>query len=125
MALTNYARNKILDHLHGTTTFTKPTAVYVGLYTSNPGVAGTGTEVTGGSYARQSVSFNAATTGSATNSTQVKYTNMPTATVTHVAILDAATSGNMLEYKALSSPITFSLGDEYTFPIGQITSTLV
>ncbi len=124
MALTNYSRNKILDHLHGVATFTRPTTIYAGLLTTNPGVAGTGTEVSGGSYARQSVTFGTASTGSSANSTQVKFTGLPTTTVTHVATYDSLTGGNMLEFKNLTAAVSFTTGDEYTFPVSQIASTL-
>ncbi len=49
----NYLENKVLDHVLRNTSYTSPTTVYVGLYTSDPTDAGSGTEVSGGSYARQ------------------------------------------------------------------------
>lgn len=92
------------------------------LYTSNPGPANTGTEVLGGSYARQAITFTK--TGSQlTNSNEVRVT-LPGATVTHYGIFDALTAGNLLVYGTIASTIAVVLGDEVVFPIGSITINL-
>jgi alkylation response protein AidB-like acyl-CoA dehydrogenase len=57
-SLSNYAENKVLDHVLGTTSYTKPTT-YVALYTVAPTDSTAGTEVTGGSYARLAGAFDA------------------------------------------------------------------
>lgn len=90
----------------------------VALYTSNPGPANTGTEVTGGSYTREAVTFTK--TGSQlTNSGEVRF-DVPTATVTHYGIFDALTLGNLLCYGTLASTKVVVSGDEIVFPIGSI-----
>ena len=66
----NYLENKLIDHSLGTTTFTKPTTVYAALYTVAPSDSSAGTEVTGGSYARQAITFSAASSGSTSNNTK-------------------------------------------------------
>ena len=71
--LTNYLESKLIDHFLGTTTYTKPSAVYVGLFTVTPGEAGGGTEVTGGSYARQAATFGAASSGATTNNSNIDF----------------------------------------------------
>ena len=40
----NYLENKILDHVLKNISYTSPTTAYVGLFTSDPTDAGTGTE---------------------------------------------------------------------------------
>ena len=50
--MTNYLENKLIDHLLRGIPYTAPTTLYIGLFTSAPGEAGGGTEVSGGSYSR-------------------------------------------------------------------------
>ena len=124
-AKSDYLERKILDHALGTTTFTKPTTVYVALFTTNPVDAGSGTEVTGGSYARQSVTFASASTSSGTttavSNAGVTFTNLPTATITHMALYDASTSGNLLYYGALTASKSVTSGDNFTINSGQLS----
>ena len=122
--LTNYLESKLIDHFLGTTTYTKPTAVYVGLFTVSPGEAGGGTEVTGGSYARQEATFAAASSGSTTNSTNIDYTNMPAATTVAIGIFDASTSGNMLLYGALTTNKTTDAGDTLRIATGSLSVSI-
>ena len=60
----NYLENKLIDHSLGTTTFTKPTSVYLALYTVSPSDSSSGTEATGGSYVRKVITFSASSSGS-------------------------------------------------------------
>ena len=118
--LTNYLENKLIDHFLGTTTFTKPSAVYVGLFTVTPGEAGGGTEVTGGSYARQTETFTAASSGATSNDANIDFTGMPAATVVAIGIFDALTSGNMLLYGSLTTNKTTDAGDTLRIATGDL-----
>jgi len=122
--LTNYLENKLIDHFLGTTTYASAATIYVGLFTSAPGETGGGTEVSGGSYARQSATFSAATNGSTTNNANVDYINMPAASVVSIGIFDAATSGNMLLYGALTTPKTTDAGDTLRIASGSLTISI-
>ena len=64
-AASDYLENKVLDHVLGNSAFTQPGTLYVGLWTADDGLeAGTQTsEVSGGSYARATMAFDAAATG--------------------------------------------------------------
>ena len=117
--LTNYLENKLLDHFLGTTPYTKPT-VYVGLFTVAPTDAGGGTEVTGGSYARQTAAFSAASSGTTSNSANIDFTGMPAATTVAIAIFDASTSGNMLVYGTLTTNKTTDAGDTLRIATGDL-----
>ena len=117
--LTNYLENKLLDHFLGTTTYTRPT-VYVALFTVAPGDAGGGTEVTGGSYARQAAAFDAASSGATSNSANIDFTGMPAATTVAIAIFDASTSGNMLVYGTLTTNKTTDAGDTLRIATGDL-----
>jgi len=55
----NYLENAFINAALRATNFTAPTTVYVSLYTSDPTDADSGTEVSGGSYARTSAAFDA------------------------------------------------------------------
>jgi hypothetical protein len=118
--LSNYLENKLIDHFLGTTTYTKPSAVYVGLFTVSPGEAGGGTEVTGGSYARQAATFTAASGGATSNNSNLDFTGMPAATTVAIGIFDALTSGNMLLYGSLTTNKTTDAGDTLRIATGDL-----
>lgn len=124
--MSNYLENALINATLRNTAYTSPTTVYVGLYTSDPGDGNTGTEVSGGSYARVSVSFGAPSNGVSTNSASVTF---PTATgtwgtVTHIGILDALTTGNLLYHTALDSSKSIASGDVFTISTGNLSVTL-
>jgi len=103
--LTNYLEDKIMNHVFGSTTFTKPTNWYVGLLTATPSDSAVGTEVTGGSYARQVCAFTVTGTGTA-QAANTSAITFPTATadwgiVGWVGIYDALASGNLVAYQNL------------------------
>ena len=113
----DYLENRLVDHSLGTTAFVKPTAVFIALFTVTPtDVAASGTEVTGGSYARQAAAFAAAAGGSAALTAAVTFPSATAdwGTVVAVGIFDAATVGNMLWWGPLTANRTVSLGTTYT-----------
>lgn len=125
MSFSNFLENKVLLHVFGATPYTAPATLYVGLFTSNPGEAGGGTEVSGGSYARQTAAFTVAA-NLASNTAAVEF---PTAsaswgTITYAAIFDAASGGNMLAYGALTASKTIATGDVFRIPAGDYDITL-
>ena len=122
--LTNYLEDKLIDHFLGTTTYTKPAAVYVGLFTVSPGEAGGGTEVTGGSYARKVATFTAASSGATSNDANIDFTGMPAATTVAIGIFDAITSGNMLLYGTLTTNKTTDAGDTLRIATGDLNISI-
>ena len=120
----DYLENRVLDHFLGGVASTAPATVYVGLLTtamsdaSTSGTPSPGVEVTGGSYARVAVTNNAtnwpaASGGAKANGTVITFP-APTAnwgTVVAAAIMDAATSGNMLYWFDLTTSRTINNGD--------------
>jgi hypothetical protein len=131
MTASLYLQNKVANHIYRATTFTSPAAVYAALFTSTASLAelnaGTLTnEVTGGSYARVAVTFGAPTAG-VTNATTVTF---PTATagwgvIRYVAIMDASTAGNVLDYAQLSSDVTVNSGNTFQFNTNALSATVV
>lgn len=127
-ALSNYAEKLLLDYMMTNGSVTRPTAWYIGLFTTATDDGTGGTEVTGNGYARQSVTFNAATSGTGTTSNS----NAPTftaaggnwGTITHIAIFDALTGGNRLWHGALAASKSIDDGDSLQFAIGNVDLTL-
>jgi hypothetical protein len=118
--LTNYLENKLIDHFLGTTSYTMPADVYVALFTVAPSDAAGGTEVTGGSYARQIATFTAASSGATSNDSNIDFTGMPAATTVAIGIFDAITTGNMLLYGTLTTNKTTDAGDTLRIATGDL-----
>jgi hypothetical protein len=119
VSISNYLENIILDHILRNQAFTPPSTVYVALHTADPGETGA-SEVTGGSYARQAVTFGAASGGAVSNTGAINFPAMPAVTVTHASLWDASTAGNCLWTGALAASKVINSGDTPTFPIGDI-----
>jgi hypothetical protein len=122
--LSDYLENKVLDHILGTTSYTMPDDVYLALYTTTPTDSTSGTEVTGGSYARKLITFGASSSGAATNNTNVDFTLMPTCVVTGIAVCDALTSGNILVYGGLAASKSLSSGDTLRISSGDLSISI-
>jgi hypothetical protein len=118
--LSDYLENKLLDHFLGTATYTKPTTVYVALYTVAPSDAGGGTQVTGGSYARQTAAFSAAASGTTSNTGNIDFAGMPAATTVAIGIFDALTAGNLLLWGTLTTNKTTDAGDTLRIATGDL-----
>ena len=124
----DYLEDKVLEHVFGGNAYTAPTTLYVALYTVAPSDTGGGTEVSGGSYARQTAAFTVSGTNptTASNTGAIEY---PTATanygtVTSVGIFDASSSGNLLAYANLTTSKVVSTGDVFRFNAGDLDVTL-
>ena len=124
--LSNYLENKLLDHVLRGTSYTSPTTVYVGLYTSDPQDDNSGTEVSGGSYARQAISVTTASGGIVTSSADVTFPQATAdwGTVSHIGLLDAVTSGNLLMHTELTTSKAISTGDVLKISSGSLTASL-
>jgi hypothetical protein len=122
----DYLENKVLDHVLRNVSYSSPTTVFVGLYTSNPTDTNSGTEVTGGSYARQSLSVTTASAGIVTSSADVTFPQCTASwgSVGFIGILDAVTSGNLLMHTALTTAKTIDSGDILKITTGNLTVTL-
>mgnify|MGYP003148183497 FL=1 len=125
MAKSNYLENKVIDHFLGTSSTTAPSNVFMALFTSNPTDANSGTEVSGNGYSRQTITFNAASSGSATNSSAETFTASGGnfGTITHFGIFDASSSGNLLYHGALTDDKVIEDGDSLVVASGAITIT--
>ena len=122
----NYLEAKILDHVLNNTSYTSPTTTYVGLYTVAPSDAGGGTEVSGGSYARQSLSVSTASGGIVTSDADITFPQATAnwGTVVAIGIHDASAAGNLLMYTDLTTSKTIETGDILKIASGSLTVTL-
>jgi hypothetical protein len=124
--ISNFLENAIINATLRNTTYTSVATVYVSLWTSDPTDAGSGTEVSGGSYARTAVTFGAPSNGVTTNSADVTF---PTATGTWgtvgwIGINDALTTGNLLYHSPLDVSKTVTSGDIFKISTGNLSVTL-
>lgn len=140
-SLSDYAERALLRQLFRNTTAPQPATVYVALFTASPTDANTGTEVSGGSYARVAVPTGTAGTGAgsgwadpgasgaiSTNNNAAITFPTPTAnwgTVTQIGVYDAATVGNLLCWGDLSTSRTINNGDSApSFAISALSISL-
>jgi hypothetical protein len=126
-AISNYLENALINATLRNTTFTSPATVYAALFTSDPTDAGSGTECTGSGYARKAITFAAPSNGVTTNSAAAVEFDQATGswgTLTHFAIFDALTTGNMLYYGALTTSKTIASGDVFKFATSSVSVTL-
>lgn len=124
-AMSDYLENEILDHILGTGSYTMPSNVYIGLSTGSFGDDNSGTELSGSGYARQAITFAAASSASAASNATVTF---PTATgswgaISHYGIYDASTSGNLLIHGAFAASKTIGSGDVLRVNSGDLTVT--
>jgi len=125
----DYWENEILDHLFGKGSYTPPT-IYVGSSTSNPGDDASGLAEPGGnSYARVATAgtdWNAASGGTIDNANEISFPEASGSwgTLTHFALFDAASGGNMLAHGSLSVSKSISSGDTVKFAAGNLDISL-
>lgn len=129
-SFSDYTENLVLNWLFTTNSATRPTAWYLGLFTAAPSDTGGGTEVTGNGYSRKATGTMSVSGTSPTNCTNSAAIEFDAAsggnwgTITHVAIFDASTSGNMLGWAALTTSRTINDGDILRIPAGDLDITL-
>lgn len=124
--MSNFLENALINATLRNTTYTSPATVYISLWTTDPTDAGSGTEVSGGSYARTSVTFGAPSNGVTTNSAAVEFPQATASwgTVAYFGINDASTSGNLLYHSPVTTSKAIDTGDIFKFASGSISVTL-
>lgn len=124
--MSNWLENALINATLRNTTYTSPSTVYIGLYTSDPTDANTGTEVSGGSYTRMAITMGAPSNGVSTNSAAIEFPQASGSwgTVGWIGILDASSAGNLLYHTPLDTSKTISSGDIFKIAIGGLSVTL-
>lgn len=125
--LTNAAETAALRFLLGQSPTAPTTPFALALFTSDPTETGAaGTEVSGGSYARQTIAFTTESGGASSNSAQIDF---PAATanwgtISHIGIFDAAGTPVMYWYAPLSASVTINTTDIFRVNVGDITVSI-
>ena len=128
-SFSDYWENEILDHLFSKGSYTPPT-IYLALSAADPGDDGAGlSEPSGNGYARAATAasdWNAASGGALDNADVIEFPEATGAwgTVTHFALLDAASGGNLLAHGTLSQSKTIASGDTARFAAGDLEISL-
>lgn len=124
-SFTDYLEGKIMGHVFTGEPYTAPATIYVALFTAAPSEAGGGTEVTGGAYIRKAVTLQR-TGNTVTNSATVEWPSATAnwGTITHGALFDAPTGGNMMAQAPLTSARVIESSDVFRLPTADLVITL-
>jgi hypothetical protein len=124
--ISNYLENALINATLRNTSYTSPAAVYISLHTADPTDAGSGTEVSGGSYIRQSATFGAPSNGVSTTTADITFPQATAnwGTIGWIGIWDAQTTGNLLYHTALDASKAIDNGDIFKIASGSLTVTL-
>lgn len=124
MPMTTSFAQQVANAAVGNVSFTPAANIYAGLYSTVLDASGTGTEITGNGYSRQTVAFSIAN-GVATSTGNVVFSCSGNAwpTVKSLAILDNSTGGNMLFYQSIAARVV-EPGDDVNFETGKIVITI-
>lgn len=114
--LVDAGENLMLDGLAGGVTF-------VSLHTADPSTDGS-SEVTGGSYTRETVSWAAAASGSVTTDANIIFDVPGSTTITHLGYWSASTAGTFYGSRALDTSQTFATAGTYTISSGNLTEAI-
>jgi hypothetical protein len=131
-SFSDYLENAVLSWIKGTAMPTAPAAVYVALFSAESADGATVTEVTTTIRiaGRVAATFGAVGAGSGTakrisNSAIVDFgTAAGSASLTGLGLFDAASSGNLLAWADLTTPMTASTGNLVSFAAGALTVDL-
>lgn len=123
-SMSNWLENAVLDQVLRGVAYPGSSTIYAALFLTPTTDSGGGVEVSGGGYARvQVTTFGAPSSGVISNTSNVQF---PAATanwglVTHFALYDASTGGNLLYHGPLTASKTVNAGDTFVLPPGNIT----
>ena len=125
MSFSDTFETTVLTWVFTTSSATRPTEWHIALYTASPSDPGGGTEVSGGGYARQAVTFTVSG-NTASNNAAIEWPVATSAygTVTDVGVFDASTGGNLIAYAALTTSKAIDTGDVFRLPSGDLDVTL-
>jgi len=96
---------------------------HVSLHTAEPDASGS-SEVTGGTYTREAITWGSASAGTATSSGDIVF-DVPTGvTITHLGYWSASSAGTFYGSRALDTSQTFSSAGTYTLASGNISESV-
>lgn len=115
--LVDAGANLMLDGLAGGVTF-------VSLHTADPSTDGS-SEVTGGSYTREAISWAAATSASVLTDAQIVFDVPGSTTITHLGYWSASAAGTFYGSRALDASQTYATDGTYTIASGSVIESIV
>jgi hypothetical protein len=138
VGMSSYSAKKALDHLLANgraQVYTPPPSLYVALFTSSGGLSSNTpslqTEVSGGAYTRKLLNGTTNYMGPAADFAAALHADINWeiatsnwGTVTHLAIMDTETGGNVISYGALTSPKVIETNDRAVVKAGQLVASL-
>ena len=98
-------------------------AVYASLHTADPSTGGT-SEVTGGSYTRESISWGSASGGTATSDADIVFDVPGSTTITHLGYWSAVSGGTFYGSRALDTQQTYATDGTYTISSGNLSESV-
>src|SRR5690606_14946111 len=116
--MTDYLANALLDHVLRSESYSPASTVEMALRDD------TDAEVSGGSYARQAVTFGAASGGSVANSAGFDFTTLPAFTWEAGALHEDAAGGGEALWVWPVTPKALTAGSSLTFAVGAATAGL-
>ncbi|GAA0637354.1 hypothetical protein GCM10009535_12130 [Streptomyces thermocarboxydovorans] len=122
--LTLTASNQVLNWLFGNAATAPDGDLQVALVTANGSASAAGTEVVGGSYARQTITVASASGGATSNASDIVFEAMPACTVVGVEVWDSADTPVRFWFGELDEPRTVIAGDDLRFTAGELDFTL-
>lgn len=134
-----YTKQNVINSILRGVALPLPATVYVSLHTADPGVDGANeiSAVSWPGYTRRDASAGiggpssgwsaADTNGNSKNAKQITFPNNNSPgpiTITHFALWDAATGGNMILSGTLATARTLAVGDIIVFDVNALSATL-
>ena len=122
MSIGDFLENKMLDKTLRGDDYTGGT-IFVSLHDGDPGEDGS-SEISGGSYARQTGTFAAASEGTGTSAANIVFADMPSGTVDYVGLWNTGTVGDFFWGGALTASKNTNEGDTFQINAGSLDVAL-
>jgi phage tail protein X len=121
--ISTYLANALLNRMFRNQAFAVPTGHVLALYTSNPGIADSGSQLSKTGYSAQSIAFDAPTDGVGPNSAAITFGPAGEAwdPVTHQAVKDG--SNNLLVFGSCTS-FTLTTGQSRRYAAGEVSAAV-
>lgn len=122
-SISDHLENELLDHILEVGAYVPAATVYIGLSTADPLDTAAGlAEPIGNNYAREAITFSAASSRAIENSGTITFNQASGSwgTITHYAIFDALTNGNMMAHGSLSASKAVTTGNTPSIAASQV-----
>lgn len=127
MNASNYFEELILNTFFKNQSLTPPAQIFLALYKTNPTDADNGSEVDGGSYQRQLVTFGNVTQkvdrATVANAQRIEFDTATSAwgEVSYFGLRDQKNAGNLIAYGTFNKPTNIEEGNKFMIESGALT----